>query len=118
MIITISGQVRGGKNNLVVTRSGHRFPRKSWAAWRDDAVRQVKAQLPTGWKPIDEDCAVFFDYWTGDKRRRDMPAILDSVWHVLEKAGVVTDDTLLWVSTSWRGYDNENPRVEIGIKAP
>lgn len=115
MTIIIRGQVRGGKNNLVVTRTGKRFPRKAWAAWRDDAVRQVKAQLPKGWTPIDTDCPVSFNYVSGDRKRRDKPAILDAVFHVLENAGVVTDDTLLWDTYSTREYDKSNPRVEITL---
>ena len=113
MTITIKGQIRGGKNNITVTRTGHRFPNKQWAAWRDEAVRQVRGQLPKGFATICDPIYVGLHYHAGDKRRRDMPAIIDSVWHVLEKSGVVADDTLLWVALSARGYDKENPRCEI-----
>lgn len=40
-------------------------------------------------------------------------SIIDAAWHVLEKAGVVADDTLLWVAASTRSYDNAAPRIEI-----
>ena len=111
--IIITGQIMGGKNNIIVTRTGHRFPKPSWAKWRDDAVRQVKQFIPRGFTPIDSPVNVRLAYFAGDKRRRDMPAIVDAIFHVLEKAGVVTDDWHLWVSESSRGYDKDSPRAEI-----
>lgn len=111
----IPGQVRGGKNNMIVTRTGLHFPKPEWAKWRDAMVAEVRAQLPAGWKPIDVPCAVKLTYVAGDRRRRDQPAIIDAVWHVLEKAGVVTDDTLLWVSESTRGYDKARPCCAVQI---
>jgi hypothetical protein len=39
--------------------------------------------------------------------------VLDAVWHVLEKAGVVADDTLLWAVQSSRSYDKAAPGVTI-----
>lgn len=113
LVIVISGQITGGKNNMIVTRSGRHFPKASWAKWRDDAVRSVKFQLPKSFKTITDPVNVRLTYVSGDNRRRDQPAILDAIWHVLEKAGVVSDDTLLWVSESSRGYDKNNPRTEI-----
>lgn len=114
--IIIHGQIKGGKNNMVVTRDGRHFPKKDWAAWRDAAVREVKAQLPKGFKPFSTETLVTLGYYAGDKRRRDEPAIKDAIWHVLEKAGVVTDDALLWTTHSWRNYDKQNPRAELWLK--
>ena len=100
---------------MIVTRSGHRFPRKSWAKWRDEAVNQVKSQLPINFETLTERVNVRLTYLAGDLRRRDQPAILDSIFHVLERSGVVQDDTLIWVNESTRGFDRENPRAEITI---
>lgn len=99
----------GGKNNIVITRAGMRFPKPAWAKWRDQAVMQVRTQLVAirGFKPFTEPVSVDFWYFAGDKRRRDMPAIIDSVWHVLEKAGVVEDDTLLWITSGQREYKKD-----------
>ncbi len=118
MTITLQGQVRGGKNNMVVTRSGHRFPKKSWAVWRDAAVAEVRKQLPKDWKPIETPTEVRIAYVAGDRRRRDFPAICDAVWHVLEKAGFVTDDTLLWPAISTRSYSKDAPGVSVTILQP
>jgi len=111
--IVITGQIMGGKNNIIITRTGHRFPKPAWAKWRDDAVRQVKQHIPRGFTPFNTPVNVRLDYIAGDKRRRDMPAIVDAIFHVLEKAGVVTDDWHLWVTESSRGFDKENPRAVI-----
>ena len=115
--IVICGQIRGGKNNMVVTRKGLHFPKPEWAKWRNEAVAGVKEQLPIGFKTISCPVGVRVTYVAGDRRRRDCPAILDSVWHVLEKSGVVSDDTLLWPVVSSRDYDKESPRCEIEFLA-
>jgi crossover junction endodeoxyribonuclease RusA len=107
--LVISGQIRGGKNNMIVTRTGLHFPKPEWARWRDQAVAQIKRQLPPCLKPLDVRINMRLKYIAGDKRRRDMPAILDSIFHVLEKAGVVVDDTQIWVTESSRSYDKEKP---------
>ena len=113
LVLRLTSQVRGGKNGMGVTRTGRHYAKPTFARWRDDAVRQIRCQLPSGWKPIDVPCNVRLDYVAGDKRRRDMPAVLDAVWHVLEKAGVVADDTLLWAVQSSRSYDKAAPGVTI-----
>jgi len=113
LVLRLKGQVRGGKNGMGVTRTGRHYAKPTFARWRDDAVRQIRCQLPSGWKPIDVPCNVRIDYVAGDRRRRDMPAVLDAVWHVLEKAGVVADDTLLWAAQSSRSYDKAAPGCTI-----
>lgn len=113
LTIEISGQVSGGKNNMMVTRLGRHFPKKSWAKWRDAKVAEVRGQLPRSWKPISVPTKIELEYVSGDRRRRDQPAIIDAIFHVLEKAGVVADDTLLWISKSSRSYDKKNPRAII-----
>ena len=115
-IITIAGQILGGKNNINMTRTGHRYPNKAWATWRDDAVSQVRCQLPAGFKPFDQPVNMRLAYHAGDRRRRDMPAILDSIFHVLERAVVVADDTLIWVTSSSRDYDKARPRACIVLE--
>lgn len=106
--LTFKGQIVGGKNNLIVTRSGHRFPKKSWAQWRDRQVEDIKSQLPPNFEMITKPCQIEIQYVASDKRRRDMPAILDSIFHVMEKAGVIADDTLFWVTKSTRRYCKNN----------
>ena len=113
LVILISGQIRGGKNNMIVTRQGRHFPKPEWAKWRDAKVAEVKNQLPVGFQTLTQPVNLNLSYIAGDKRRRDMPAIIDSIFHVLEKAGVVTDDTLIWVTQSSRSYDKDRPMASL-----
>ena len=113
--IMITGQIRGGKNSVQTTKAGRRYPNKVWAKWRDTAVSEVVAQIPKGWRAISEPTNIRMEYHAGDKRRRDMPAIIDAAFHVLEKAGFTEDDTYLWVAESSRAYDKENPRLIITL---
>ena len=76
-------------------------------------MSELKRQLPAHWKPVARPVNVRLDYVAGDKRRRDMPAIVDAIWHAMEKAGVVEDDTLLWISQSTRSYSKESPGCTI-----
>ena len=111
LVLRLSGQVRGGKNNMGRTKTGMSFPKKAFADWRAEAIRQIKAQFHG--EPIAVPCNVRIDYVAEDRRRRDFPAICDALWHALERAGVVTDDTLLWPAQSSRSYDKAAPGVTI-----
>ena len=117
MKIILKGQVRGGKNNMGITMTGRHYPNKKFATWRDDALLQVQAQIIGKELPIiSVPCLVHIDYYAGDKRRRDVPAILDAIWHVLEKAQVVKDDCLLCNIVFKTYYNKENPEVIIDFK--
>lgn len=89
---TINGQLRGGKNAILTTRTGHRYPNPSWAKTRDEVLKQIMSQRKN--PPITQRSKITINYWPGDKRRRDVPGMMDFVFHVLEKAGVVKDDAL------------------------
>jgi len=111
LVLRLTGQVRGGKNNMGRTKTGKSFPKKAFADWRAEAIRQIKTQF-TG-EPIAVPCNVRLDYVAEDRRRRDFPAICDALWHALERAGVVEDDTLLWPAQSSRSYDKAAPGCTI-----
>jgi len=113
LVLRLTSQIRGGKNGMGVTRTGRHYAKPTFARWRDDAVRQIRCQLPSGWKPIDVPCNVRIDYVAGDRRRRDMPAVLDAIFHALEKAECCVDDTLIWVTQSSRSYDKAAPGCTI-----
>lgn len=115
LVLCLTGQIRGGKNNMGVTKSGRHYPRPTWAKWRDAAVWELRAQLPSGWKSIKEPVSVRLDYTAGDRKRRDQPAVLDAIFHCLEKAGVVEDDTFLWVAQSTRAYSANGGKAIITI---
>ena len=100
-----------------VTRAGRHFPRATFRRWRDGAVAQVSAQVARhDGLPICAPCHAMIAYHPGDRRRRDVPAILDALWHVLERAGVVADDALLTrVTFETRPVCKARPRVSIAL---
>lgn len=114
----IVGQIMGGKNNIIITRTGRRFPAPKWAKWRDEAVRGIQEQKSARFKMITDPVNIRLTYVAGDKRRRDMPAIIDAIFHVLEKASIVADDNLIWVTESSRSYDKDSPGATIEIISP
>lgn len=89
------GQVRGGKNNMKVTRTGHHYPDPNFVKWRNDMFRQIKEQIPVVVKIVDKSCHWVFEYTPEDARRRDVPAILDAIFHVLERSFIVSDDSII-----------------------
>lgn len=111
--LTILGQCRSGKNNMLVLRNGMHIPKKEFVHWRTGVLAQLKAQY--NGDPIAVPCTTVIHYFAGDKRRRDEPGLTDAAWHTLERAGIIKDDALL-EDKVWRtSYDKENPRMEILI---
>src|SRR3990167_5131737 len=118
-LFKIHGQIKGGKNNICITRTGHRYSNPKWAAWRDDVVSELNDLICA------TDIGIQFDkpvsmrvvYTSADLKRRDLPAILDSIFHCMEKAGLITDDflvkDLVWES---RPKDKENAGAKIFLE--
>ena len=120
MTLTLIGQIRGGKNNVQITRTGHRYPNPTFAKWSHEAVAQIRRpgsaieieKLP--WHCRTE---AVIDYTPGDLRTRDVPAMIDALWSVLVKAGVLADDGLIR-NVTWREHplDRKAPRVRIELR--
>jgi len=115
MRLVITGQVHGGKNSMGITRTGKHYPRAAFKSWRDAAIMEVRQQWR--WrKAIVDPVSVVIEYWSADKRRRDIPAIIDSLWHVLERADVVLDDSLLGGAGCSVNFKNEGvAKKEPGV---
>lgn len=113
MIIKLSGQLPSGKNAVQVTRTGHRYPKPQFVAWRAKALAQLAAQN-IGKEALNAPLHATISYIPGDLRRRDAPGIIDALWHLLEHAGIVTDDKLIQ-SIDYKQYDLDrlNPRCTI-----
>src|SRR4030042_571573 len=123
MKLKISGQIPSGKNAVIITRTGLRFPAKRFVEWRKKAIEEVLPQLSniTEVLPIDHTCNVTIEYRSADMRRRDVPGMIDALWHLLEKVGVVTDDKHLGghmgtVIFKNFGKDKDNAGVIITIE--
>jgi Holliday junction resolvase RusA-like endonuclease len=110
---TMAGQVVGGKNNLVVTRSGLHFPRKEFAQWRDAQVFSLRAQRTH--TPLTSILSMTVGYYAGDKKTRDIPAILDAIFHCLERAEVVVNDSQIKHVMFSTSLDKANPRAVLNI---
>lgn len=108
---TLDGQCPSGKNAVVITRTGKRFPGKRFVKWRTEALKQIAPQIKKfkSWLPLSVPVDVEVGYTAGDRRRRDVPGILDAIWHLLERAGVVTDDVNL------SGMDKKLTYVNHGV---
>lgn len=116
----IYGQCPSGKNAVKITRTGHRYPSQRFIEWRRSAMKQLEEQGVKAYK-IDKPCNIKIDYYSGDRRRRDAPGIVDAIYHLLDKKqfNVVEDDTFLGgdgctLEFNNRGKSSE-PRVEITI---
>ena len=112
---TLTGQIPSGKNAVIVTRSGNRFPAKRFKLWREDAFNQLmpygNLKVPADWEPH-----VLIRYTPGDKRRRDVPGMIDALWHLMEKFGMIDDDARLkhmaWTTCA---VDKEKAGVDVSI---
>ena len=115
------GQMPSGKNQVKITRTGHRYPDKRFVAWRKDALlqlqkpceqyRQEGVYLPLG-STISLKCI----YTPGDRRVRDVPGILDALCHLLMQANIVEDDGLIrnveWIE---RVMDRKHPALQFSL---
>ncbi len=109
--LKLRGQIRGGKNNVLVLKSGLRIPPKVFREFAKQAIEELKQQLPPFFMAYDRPISASIIYTPGDKRKRDVPALMDGLWHVLEKAGLVTDDCLIGgfgELVKWRTMDPDS----------
>jgi Holliday junction resolvase RusA-like endonuclease len=92
---TLAGQMPSGKNAVVVTRTGHRFPSKRFTAWRAEALTQLHAQCDGFPQPIRHKVKLIVDYTPGDRRVRDVAGMMDALCHLLERSGLIENDGLI-----------------------
>lgn len=90
---TLMGQLPSGKNAVVVTRTGHRFPAKRFVDWRTAALTQLRAQCDGIPQPIRSPrLKLLVTYTPGDRRTRDVAGMMDALCHLLERSGLVEND--------------------------
>ncbi len=87
-VFTLTMQIPSGKNAVRITRTGHRYPNKRFSIWRADAIKSLPSPLPIFCGPVE----LIVNYTPGDKKRRDVPGMLDAICHLIEKIGIVVDD--------------------------
>ncbi len=119
--LSLPGQCPSGKNSIQTTRTGHRYPKQRFVDWRDAAVLAAVRAIPKGTvgplfkKPAM--LAITVHYVPGDGRRRDVPGMLDAIFHVLERAGVVEDDAQIKY-VGWMTFliNRAAPRVSLRLQ--
>ena len=116
MTFTLSGQIPSGKNAVVVTRTGMRFPAKRFKLWREDALKQLAVQMNGHAEPLTSTVTLECEYTPGDRRTRDVPGMLDALLHLIVKAGLVVDDGQVW-GVTWRReeMDRKKPGLRFTI---
>lgn len=82
-----------GKNNFGVTRKGIHYPKSGFVKFRNECLSQIYSQKPL--KSFLSPVCMRIWYNPPDKRKRDSTAILDALFHILEKAGILKDDSLV-----------------------
>ena len=116
MKFVIKGQCKSGKNSMQVARTGRHFPLKSFVDWRAGVEAQIISQVGKP-RPIEGPCMAVFSYVPGDLRRRDVPGMIDALFHVFERVNLVEDDSLIndvrWITEP---LDRSNPRVEVMVE--
>ena len=103
---------------MLTTRTGKHYPSPKWANWRNQVVRGlIETCKPTPETMLTEPCKMTVVYVPADHRRRDMSAMLDSIFHCMERAGLIEDDSLV-VNLSWGSLDKnkENAGANIMIE--
>jgi Holliday junction resolvase RusA-like endonuclease len=116
LVLVLDGQMQSGKNRVLITRTGHRYPPKRFAEWRDRVVAEIQRQN-TGQFFFQSPARAMVIYVPGDKRKRDVPGIVDALFHCLERAGVVKDDALLEdISFVTLDVDRKAPNLTIQIQ--
>src|SRR5688572_12208694 len=103
MTFKLLGSLPSGKNRIIVTRTGKRFPdpKSRFPGWRDDVMKQLGEQIPKlrydlmTRLPLTTKCGLVVDYTPADARVRDVDGMLSALCHVLAKAGIVKDDGLI-----------------------
>lgn len=98
-------------------RSGRHYANQRFKDWRDDVLAQtIRATGKLRQRhQIKEPCHIRVLYWPGDRRRRDVPGMMDALCHYLEYVGVMDDDRWL-MDWRWVTFElDRNPRVQIKI---
>ena len=131
--VTLSGQLPSGKNQIglrweddpsetlgeVRLQRLVKHPNRRFSQWRDDALKQLQPQLAEWRKslPIVTPVMLYIFYWPKDRRIRDRSGMLDALFHLLERSGIVADDGLI-EDPLWRTMplDKKHPRVVIVLR--
>ena len=123
MTFQLFGQMPSGKNQIqTVWKNGVfiKYPNKRFKAWRKECLLQLhpQCQLERAYLPLESTIRLRCDYTPGDARVRDVSGLIDALFHVIVKAGIVTDDGLVHeVIWQRRAIDRKNPGLTFTVEA-
>ena len=109
LTFTLRDAIPSGKNQIgIAYQRGKmiRFPNKRFKDWRNQASKEVLAQVSLHKKPLVGPLVCVADYVPQDQRRRDLPGLADAIWHLLEYTGLIEDDSQI-VDLHWHSYKQD-----------
>lgn len=109
-VIILTGQMQSGKNRVMITRTGQRYPPARFKKWREDMLKQI-GPIET---PFSGPVALSVNYVPGDNIRRDVPGMLDAICHLLERSGIVGDDAQIKY-VSWNTHPVAPKKAWCGL---
>jgi len=101
-------------NRYIRRKSGKVFKHPRVTNWEARAVWELKQQY-TG-KPIDYEISVDITLILPNRRKRDIDNMLKSLWDVMEKAGVIKNDNLIYEVHTIKKVERGKEGVIIKIK--
>ena len=123
MTFTLSGQLKSGKNRVLITRQGRRYAPKEFSQWRDQMIDQLYPHAATYAEngarfPLQTMITLHCEYTPGDQRTRDVDGMLGALMHVIVKANLLKDDGLVW-GVTWRreAMNRQEPKLVFTMEA-
>ena len=94
-------QPQSGKNAIQINPKTYaHYPKKRFVEWRTAMFAAINLQGVRPTAPLTCDVHMTVHYSQVDKRRRDVTGILDAIFHVVERSGILADDTQV-KSVTW-----------------
>jgi hypothetical protein len=123
MTFRLSGQMPSGKNQVktaLVKGKVIRFPDKRFKAWREASLQQLNPQCDWqgNYLPIQTPVRLCCNYTPGDLRVRDVSGLLDALFYLIVKAGILVDDgqvyEVIWLR---QPVNREEPGLSFSLDA-
>ncbi len=115
MLVLKLSQVPVPKSNRYIRRKGGKvFKPPRVRNWEVRALWELRQQYSG--KPIDREISVDITLILPNRRKRDIDNMLKSLWDVLEKAGVIKNDNLIYEIRTVKRIEKGKEGVIIKIK--
>ncbi len=115
MVVLRLSQIPVPKTNRYIRRRGGKvFKPPRVKNWEVRALWEIKQQYRG--KPIEDKVSVDITLTLPNRRKRDIDNMLKSLWDVLEKAGVIKNDNLIYEVRTVKRIVKGEQGVEIKIK--